>query len=142
MKEHIFLLYLFIVSWQDIKTCSISTRLLMIGGVFTWGVMIVQVLLGQGSWIQVGLGALPGILLLLVAWLTRKAGYADGIIVGYIGILWGYLVGFLVTCGSLLMLSLFSIILMMFGKVKKDTCIPYIPFLSAAFSLIVLIMGV
>ena len=141
MEKGIFLTYLLIVSRQDIKNRNISVGLLIAGGVLTCGMVCMQMLIGKGSLLQSILGAVPGILLLLIARFTEKAGYADGIIIGYIGILWGYLAGFVVTCSSLLLVSIFSIILLVLRKVKKDTRIPYIPFIAVVFWSVVSAMG-
>lgn len=79
------------------------------------------------------LGMVPGIFLLVVAKLTGKAGYGDGAVLLILGILDGYLMCATLLCISLFLMSMFSISLMLLHKVCRNTKLPYLPFLTAAY---------
>lgn len=79
---------------------------------------------------------MPGILLLITAFLTReKIGYGDGMLLlglglleGVIGCLGDLLIG-------LLLASVFGLILFVFGKRGREITLPFVPFLLAAHAL-------
>lgn len=79
------------------------------------------------------LGLLPGMILLLVAWSSKKIGYGDGIMILSLGGFLGYhkVIGILMC--SLLIMSVGAIILLLFKKVKKESTLPYFPFLFLGF---------
>lgn len=135
-KVGIVFTYLFVLSICDIKECRVPVLLLAAGSVFAGTVVIYELFTGHISWLQPLLGSLPGVFLLLVAWFSKKAGYADGIVLLCLGILYGYREGLLVLCVSLLLISLASVVLLMLRRVKRHTRIPYIPFLTVGFAVI------
>lgn len=78
-------------------------------------------------------GLLPGVFFLLAAWGTGKIGYGDGWILLLLGLMVGYRQCIAVFLLSLLLISGISIILLAAGRVKRNSRLPYIPFLAAAF---------
>lgn len=79
-------------------------------------------------------GALfPGIVLLAVSVLTHKAGYADGIVLLFLGIACGAERIVQVFLCSLLLMSGVSILLLLGKKVQKTTALPFLPFLFAGW---------
>lgn len=130
------LVYLLILSLYDIKEKKVPVAMLVAGGIVGMVVVVYDCMVGNGGWLQSMMGILPGAFLLIVAWATKKAGYADGIVLGIIGALKGYRAGCLILCFSLLLLSVVSIILLLLHKVGRKTQIPYIPFLLSAYALL------
>ena len=135
-KVGIFLIYLLILSIFDIRERRISVLLLAAGSIFTGIVVTYELFAGYISWLQPVLGSLPGIFLLLVAWFSKKAGYADGVVLLWIGVLYGYREGLSILGVSLFLVSMTSVLLLILRKVKKQTRIPYIPFLAVGFTIV------
>ncbi|MCM1044774.1 MAG: hypothetical protein NC417_04625 [Candidatus Gastranaerophilales bacterium] len=131
------LAYLSILSVMDIKEKKVNV-LFLITGVFAicviwlWGMCLTD-----ADWKEIllsgALGLIPGIFLLAIARLTGKAGYADGMVVAVLGMEQGYLGGVVLLCISLLYLSVCSIALLLCRRVKGNTRMPYLPFLTAAY---------
>jgi len=126
-------LFLMLLSVLDLKEKRISGFFLVCGSVLTGILLWFQIRQGSIGWIEIFLGMLPGLFLLAVAWLSKGAGYADGIVLIWLGCLYGYKNGLLFLGSSLFLLALLSIVLLMFRKVKRNSQIPYIPFLTASF---------
>ncbi len=81
--------------------------------------------------------ALPGLFLLVLAWLTKESiGYGDGISVILLGGMVGLRNCIWVLCISLLLLSLAGLVLLVIKRVDRKTKIPYLPFLLAAESVL------
>ena len=74
-------------------------------------------------------GSAPGVLLLLMAAMTKKAGLADGIVLLLLGVLLGYRECILSFILSLLSMSLVSLMLLALNKVRGSSKLPYLPFL-------------
>lgn len=83
-------------------------------------------------------GILPGVLLLLLAFFTKNAGSGDGIVLLFLGAAEGGGKGLALFGVSLFLISIFSIVLLIIKKAGKNTKIPYLPFLTAAWLLIML----
>ena len=132
-KTGIILAYLLVLSLWDIRECRVPVVLLTAGSAFAGIVMGYELLAGETRLLEFVLGSCVGLLLLLVAWFSRKAGYADGIILLWLGGLYGYRQGLLILCVSLMLISLTSVALFLLGKVKRHTRIPYIPFITIGF---------
>lgn len=78
-------------------------------------------------------GLVPGALLLLTAAVTKKAGIADGIVLLLLSLPLGYrecIVSFVL---SLMIMSLISLLLLVLGKIKGNSKVPYLPFLLAGY---------
>lgn len=87
----------------------------------------------EQAWLGYMAGLLPGVILLLAAWTTKKAGCADGVVLAVVGAFEGFRSCVLIFAVSLLMLSACSIALLTLKKVRKDSIVPYIPFLCAGY---------
>ena len=135
-KVTILLLYMVMLSVYDIRSRRVPVLLLTIGCAGVLINTVYELVIGQQTLLQPILGMIPGLLFMIIAWLSQKAGYADGIILIWIGIMCGYRDSLLVLCASLMMASIISIILLMLRKVNRQTQIPYIPFLAAGMSIV------
>ena len=137
-KVVILLLYLLLLSIYDIRGLRVPALLLTIGCIGIGINAVWELCTGQQTLLQSMLGVIPGILFLVIAWVSGKAGYADGIILIWIGIMCGYRDSFLVLAASLMLASTISIILLMLRKVNRQSRIPYIPFLAAGLGIVLL----
>lgn len=126
----IYLAILGIKDWIDrkIPICGLA-----VGAVLLPGMGIYRCVQGELMWWEMLVGVLPGALLLLVAWLSGKAGYADGIVMTELGLCLGYRESMLLFCFSLLLTAMISILLLFLRKVRKDTKMPYLAFLAIVF---------
>ena len=141
METIVLILYLLVLSFFDLKEKKVPVLLLALGIMTSVVFALYLCFIGTNHWIHSVMGVLPGILLLVVAWVTEKAGYADGIVMLMIGVLAGGREGFFVLCISLLLLSFLSIVLLALKKVGKKTRLPYIPFITLAYLLRVMMAG-
>lgn len=136
IKAGIILTYLLVLSVQDIRERRVSVMLLTVGGIFAVGCLGYEMFVGRVNGLVPLLGSLPGVFLLVVARISKKAGYADGIVLLWLGLLGGYGDGVFVMGISLLLIAAVSMILLVLRRVKKETRIPYIPFLTAGYLLL------
>lgn len=129
------LIYLIILGIKDAKDRKIPLTWLMVGAIFLGGIGVRNCVLGEMNWWEMLLGVIPGVFLLAVAWLTGKAGYADGLVLMELGLCLGYRESLFLFGLGLSFLSIVSVMLLLLRKVKKDTRMPYLSFLAIVFLL-------
>lgn len=129
------LFYLFITSIFDLRKNAVPQGCLMTG------IVIALVMAGYNvnrdivAWWECTAGVVPGLFLLLMAWATRKIGYADGWIMIIIGLVSGYQKCMTVLMISLLLSSVLSIFLLLLRRVNRDTKFPFVPVIALSFLL-------
>lgn len=126
-------LWLIAMSIFDLLEKRVPVWLLVTGGIPAIVAAMYAYMKGMGSLSQILFGMLPGVLLLAVAAVTRKAGWADGIVLLIMGLLtdlWECMAYFMI---SLLAMSIVSLLLLILRKVGKNATLPYIPFLCAGY---------
>lgn len=118
--------YLLVGSWYDIRKKAVPLLFLILGGA-----LVMADLLFWG-WESGSMAALlPGLLLVLLSKATRGIGEADGIVLAYTGLI-GREKNILLIFGiSLIYLFFYSMILFI-RKRNRNIQIPYLPFLLAA----------
>ena len=121
--------YLLILGFFDAWKRKVPMWLL-IGGMVFGGVAIYRCIQGETTRMECICSALPGLLLLSVARITGKAGYADGIVLIQAGMYMGGSRIWLLFCFSFLLLSVSCVILLLLHKVNKNTRMPYLSFLA------------
>lgn len=131
IKSGLVTLYLLALSIYDGREKRVPVLLLGIGilGAAAW-------MLGkgiQGDLRQCLLGVIPGLFLLFIAWITKKAGCADGAVLSVIGVFEGYQGGMIIWGMSLCAVSVCAIILLCARRAGRDTQLPYIPFLCGGY---------
>ena len=131
------LLYLGVLSYYDWREKKVPIVLLFFGTALAIALSMEEGMKERQIWNQI-LGWLPGIFLCLVALVTKKMGYADGIVLAGLGGILGYKIAVMTLCVSLMLVSAVSIITLFLRRASKDTQIPYIPFLTAAFLILYL----
>ena len=133
IKDVLLALYLVVLSVFDRKEKAVPIMLLGMGivGALFW--MIYRGM--QGNLYQSVLGLLPGLLLLVIAGATKKAGYADGIVLGIVGAVEGYKGGILIWGISMCAMSVCAIVLLCSKRASRETKLPYIPFLCGGYFL-------
>ncbi len=132
--EAMLFVFLGLAAYFDCRFRRIPWSVLGMGTIF----MIISNIL-QWKEFKVGIlsAALPGLFLLVLAWLTKESiGYGDGISVILLGGMVGLRNCIWVLCISLLLLSLAGLVLLVIKRVDRKTKIPYLPFLLAAESVL------
>lgn len=124
------------ISAADIKYCRVPVWMLGAGGIEAAVILFCR--FGSGAEYGEALwGTVPGILLLAIGLLTGKAGYGDGIVLLLLGMLLGSGKGMLLFGISLFLISVCSLILLTLRKAGKGSRIPYLPFLTVSWLLVV-----
>lgn len=129
-KEAVTAVWLVPLSIMDTRSKKVPVWMLWIGAVAAAGALLYEGISGGLNVWQVCQALIPGLILLAVAFATGKAGQADGIILMLLGIFMGYEGCVAASLGGLFLISLFSGILLMLHRVKRDTKIPFVPFLT------------
>lgn len=86
-----------------------------------------------GNLVEIGLGILPGIFLILLAFATKKIGLADGIVLCCMGLFDRYLTSVITFCIASFLIAIVSVVLLFAKKVKRNTQLPFIPFLVGGY---------
>ena len=137
MTKVLIVLYLGVLSFFDVREKKVPISILKIG--FVSGVIMafINCFLNQERWgwvvVAAMLGMLPGIAISVVAVVSGKIGLGDGIVLVSMGMVLGYKESFLLLCISLFVMSVWSVFLLASGKGKRNTRIPYMPFLLIAY---------
>lgn len=132
----VLMIYLFVISVWDIMRKSISLGLLITGGAFGVIMGAIRVYRMNVSWGMLFAGIFPGLVFLLISFLSRMMGYGDGVVLCAVGAFVGFRKCMALIGISLFMIAVFCVIMLILRKVKKTTQIPYIPFLFVAFLLV------
>lgn len=128
-------LWLISMSVFDLYEKRVPVWLLAAGGIPAIVTAMYTYMTGTGSLGQISFGMLPGVLMLAVAAVTKKAGWADGIVLLIMGLftdLWECIACFIV---SLMAMSAVSLLLLVLRRVGKNATLPYIPFLCVGYLL-------
>lgn len=119
-------IWLSLISAMDIRKRKVPAWLLGAGGI------LAVICYRQGISMNVWKGFLPGILLLLMSMMTKQVGYGDGIVL----LILGYCSGgtsLLIFGIGLFLISLFSLGALALRRAGRNTRIPFLPFLTAAW---------
>ncbi|MBO4981161.1 MAG: hypothetical protein J6C84_04610 [Lachnospiraceae bacterium] len=135
-KEIIGLLYVAVLGAMDIREKKVPVWLLILGAMETIMVRLAEGFMDgwQKNTGSILWGMLPGLFLLAMAYLTKKAGYGDGVVLCLLGIRCGYRFCLAIFCMSLLLLSLTCMVLLLLKRVRRNTRIPYLPFLTVVYA--------
>lgn len=113
----------------DVIRREVPAKLLHIGTMAAAAYAIWSLVLGKSTWEQLVFGAVPGMVLLSLAVLTRGAGIGDGIVLLQLNLVLCLSNLILAFSVSLIVMSMFAVALLMSKKGKKDMRLPYLPFL-------------
>ncbi len=127
--------WLLAASALDIRSRRIPVWMLVLGGAFAGLTVVCRCGFTLAECVEMVKGCVPGTILLFMAAATGKAGAADGIVLIFLGICTGGKICLAIFMLSLLLISIFSGILLVLRRVGRNTRLPYLPFLSAAWLL-------
>lgn len=120
------------LSFWDVRYRRVPAVWMILGSVVVCGYAGYGIRNGEFMWIDCITGVLPGIGILVTARITGKVGIADGWLLLLIGLVWGWRQCVIVLMASLFMISAAAIVLLLMRRVKRDSALPYIPFLAIA----------
>ena len=124
-------IYLLVGSMLDLVKREIPISYLVSGTVF---VMMHQVFESSGAWLISGLGALIGVVFLNISKYTEeKIGYGDSWMILNLGVylgIWKIIVLLIAAFGASF---LFSCVGLWCKKLKRDTRLPFFPFLMIGY---------
>lgn len=134
MKENMWKL-IFIALWLgvlagiDLRFKKIPVWLVATSGIIVTFVSLYEARKDGIQDLQLLWGVIPGVGLMLIALISKKAGWADGVVLMLLGILVGFGACALSFALSMLMISVVSLVLLVLKRVGKNTYLPYLPFL-------------
>ncbi|MCM1127209.1 MAG: prepilin peptidase [Lachnospiraceae bacterium] len=116
------LIFLGILSWEDIKKKEISVKVVLIGAA---AALVCQLISGQAAGMRMISSLLPGIGLILLSIVTKESiGKGDGVVVMALGLWLGGLMTFLTVCLALCTAGIFALIYLL---QKRQELIPFVP---------------
>lgn len=132
-KEVLTAAWLIPMSAMDIRSRQVPTWMLLLGTAAATAVLAYEGWKGELSVWQICRAVMPGAVLLVIAGLTGRAGFADGIVLLLLGLLAGYEICLTASLGGLFLIALCSGVLLALRRVKRDTKMPFVPFLAAGW---------
>ena len=118
-----------------------KVRLVVVNAFAILGV-ILHIVYQRITWIDMVLGALIGVALLIVGYLSKeKIGYGDGLILVATGIYLGFWNNLILLWLSTSLAGIYGLILMLFKKKKKESEIPLVPFILGVYVLSLIFNG-
>ncbi len=132
-KEMLTAAWLIPMSAMDIRSRQVPAWMLWIGTAAAVVVLACEGWSGELSGWQICKAAVPGAVLLAIAGSTGRAGYADGIVLLLLGLLAGYEICLTASLGGLFLIAMCSLVLLALRRVRRDTKMPFVPFLTAGW---------
>lgn len=126
-------LWLGILAFMDIRRRRVPVWLLAVSGMFVTCVSVRKIWQGSMGGAEILWGILPGFMLLLTAIFSKKAGWADGVVLLLLGGMTGFRECTFSFILSMLVISVISLTLLMMKRVEKNTKMPYLPFLWVGY---------
>lgn len=124
-------LFLVVCAAIDLKKRSLPMWLLWAGSL---GVLLISLWNTRLNLFPLFQGAVPGIVLGIISWITREAvGYGDVWIITLLGIYLGIWDTVTLVCIAFFFSSIAAVGCLVWKKFRRDTRIPFVPFLTAAY---------
>ena len=135
----ILFLYLIVLSVSDVKSRKLPAGLLRLG----FFISVFSILIGCfWGWplselprrvMTALLGAVPGVMLIVLSYYSDKVGRGDGIVLAIVGITESCTFSVTLMFIACILLAVFSGIMMAIHKIGARTRMPYIPFLAGSY---------
>lgn len=132
-KDVLIVVWLIMLSFCDIRKKSVPVWLLLLGAALAGGIAVWGEAWEETRILSILRALIPGALLFFLAAGTGKAGCADGIVLMVLGIVEGYQGCLIICMGSLFLAALFSGVLLLAKRVRRNTKIPFVPFMAAGW---------
>ena len=133
-------LFLGTMSLFDIKTKRLPDVSLILGLVAS---VLVRIAFTGQSFSSYAAAAVVGIIFVIISYLTNeKIGYGDSFVILSIGILVGLENLLFILFTAFVMASFFGMVILVSNNFRKDTGIPFVPFIFAAFIMLLLFQNI
>lgn len=140
MKWMIVIIFMAVFTIYDIRKKEIPTVWLFLFGITSLTYVIVN---GETEWLSVIYALIPGASLLAISLCTRESiGYGDGWTVLVMGILLGLWECLAVVFAGLIFSAIFSLILLMLGRVNGKSRLPFLPFIAMGLGVVIVAKGI
>lgn len=133
--------WLIAMSIVDIRNRQVPLWMLMVQAVLAAGMLMRGGINGELSIGGICRAFIPGLILVAIALSTKKAGWADGVVLLLLGVQTSYEKCMVAVLMALFLMAALSAVLLVFHKVKKDTRLPFIPFLTMGWVLGLFLTG-
>ncbi|MBO5461092.1 MAG: prepilin peptidase [Ruminococcus sp.] len=138
LADSICLIYLAILSVQDIRNHTVSLRFLAAGGM---AAAVWQIICKEQTIQMCAAGIFAGLIFVGISRLTREAlGYGDSILILILGIYEGFRYQMSIIGIAFTISAVFSIAVLIIKKWNRKKAFPFIPFLTLGY-LVVFIAG-
>lgn len=128
----LYTLWLVIASVQDVKYRSISGKMMLIGAGIALQHSVYECLGGHSVW-QMILGLLPGVAFLVLGYVTRCVGSADGMVLMLVGFYMGWKRCLWIWLLSIFLIGIWAMLYLVWKRGCSKRRLPYIPFLTLAW---------
>lgn len=128
--------YFIILSIWDIRERQIPQYMLVAGTAIASVILGINVfVVGDVFWkmLTAFCGIIPGVGAMVLAKVSGKIGMGDGWVLLIVGLVSDYKICIAVLGVSMLLMASYSIIMLIVRRVTRDTMLPYLPFLTAAW---------
>lgn len=132
MLQFIIISFLIMLSICDIREKKVPV-IFLTAGVFAAIIYEVTMVIGGANLKASLLGAVPGIAVIVAAFIKDWIGKADGIVLAALGLVTDYRSILSIISISIVLMALLSMLLLLLHKIKKNSELPYIPFVTAAY---------
>lgn len=128
--------YLCIAAISDLRKKRVAVRWMLVCAILLVPLGAARALQEKNFLISQLMGAVPGVLFLLLGYVTKEAvGYADGWSIVLIGLYLGAGAVLFIMCVSLMASALFAGVLLCLKKAGRKSAFPFLPFLAGAYVL-------
>lgn len=136
------MLILIISAVYDIRNKTVSLPILIIAGTISLICGICQLFFNTTIYSEI-YSLLPGAFFLALSYLTKEQiGYGDGLMILFIGPVFGLINVLIGLCAAFVISALFSIALLIFKKAGKKTSLPFLPFLTAGMGAVCVLCSI
>lgn len=127
-------IYMAFLAFEDIMKKTIPVSFLWLGILFIPVGLLTEG--GSFSLTDNALGIIPGAVLLVISYVSRgQIGIGDGVLVAQVGASLGLEAIVRILTAALLLITAFSVIMLIFGKLKRKSTLPFIPFVFTGYLL-------
>lgn len=131
--------YLCYLSVLDIQKRRLPTGMLAIGAGAAAGIVVYRLFWGIGPLMLSLAGGAVGVVFLGLSKVTDESfGYGDSILIAVLGLYMGLWKLLCVLMGALGLSAIFSMVMMKTQNFQRKTTLPFVPFLGAAYILLLL----
>lgn len=132
------LVLLIIFTIQDIINMHINIIVLITGLILT---IVLQLALDNFSFINLIYSCIPGIFMIIISFVRKKdIGMADGLVICLVGISTGIWMTISILLVGFILAAFFCVIGLLIRKIRRDSTLPFIPFVFTAYVINLLLL--